>query len=78
MQQHLFEDFQNPGHTSFIEDVSITLIDKTDPSIPTKCEDYLSPIILKTLKTLHYMVLTLKKVYSVSDYIWYFYLDFSL
>ena len=40
MQQHLFEHFQNPGHTSFIEDVSITLIDKTDPSIPTKCEAY--------------------------------------
>ena len=27
MQQHLFEHFQGPGHTCFIEDLCITLID---------------------------------------------------
>ena len=48
MQQHLFEHFQSPGHTGFIEDVCITLIDKTDPFIPTKREDYWRQI-LKTL-----------------------------
>ena len=48
MQQHLFEHFQSPGHTGFIEDVCITLIDKTDPFIPTKREDYWR----QTLKTL--------------------------
>ena len=40
MQKHLFEHFQRPGHTSFVEDVCITFIDKTHPFIPTKCEDY--------------------------------------
>ena len=34
MQQHLFEHFSEEGHRSFLEDVSITLIDKTDPSNP--------------------------------------------
>ena len=47
MQQHLFEHFHSPGHTSFI-DVCITLIDKTDPFIPNKREDYWRQI-LKTL-----------------------------
>ena len=35
MQQHLFEHFQGPGHTGFVEDVCITFIDKADPFIPT-------------------------------------------
>ena len=35
MQQHLFEHFQSPGHTGFVEDVCITFIDKADPFIPT-------------------------------------------
>ena len=48
MQQHLFEHFQSPGHTGFVEDVYITFIDKTDPFIPTKREDYWR----QTLKTL--------------------------
>ena len=74
MQQHLFEDFQSPEHTGFIQDVCITLIDKTDPFIPTTRKDYWRQI----LKTWLHMVLTLEKVYSVSDYIWCFYLDFSL
>ena len=40
MQQHLFEHFQTRGHTGFVEDVCITFIDKADPFIPTKREDY--------------------------------------
>ena len=40
MQQHLFEHFQSPEHTDFIEDVCITLIDKIDSLIPIKLEDY--------------------------------------
>ena len=47
MQKHLSEHFQSPGHTGFI-DVCITLIDRTDPFIPTKHEDYWR----QTLKTL--------------------------
>ena len=34
MQQHLFEHFANEGHCSFIQDVTITSIDKTDPKDP--------------------------------------------
>ena len=36
-----------PGHTSFSEDVTVTLIDKTDPRNPTEREDYW----IYTLKT---------------------------
>ena len=47
MQRHLYEDFQLPGHTGFLQDTYITLIDKTDPRAPTKREDYR----IHTLKT---------------------------
>ena len=47
MQKHLYEHFDLPGHTSFSEDVKVTLIDKTDPRNPTKREDYW----IYTLKT---------------------------
>ena len=40
MQWHLYEYFTLPGHSGFLHDVSITLIDKTDPSVPSKGEDY--------------------------------------
>ena len=36
MQEHLFEHFNEEGHHGFLEDVSITFIDKTDPSEPLK------------------------------------------
>ena len=38
MQRHLYEHFTLPGHSGFLHEVSITLIDKTDPSWPTKRE----------------------------------------
>ena len=34
MQKHLYRHFGSPGHTGFVSDVSITLIDKTDGSEP--------------------------------------------
>ena len=40
MQRHLYEHFQLPGHTGFLQDTYLTLTDKTDPRVPTKCEDY--------------------------------------
>ena len=36
MQEHLFEHFNEEGHHGFLEDVSITFTDKTDPSEPLK------------------------------------------
>ena len=39
MQQHLFNHFCTSGHCSFLEDVSLTFIDKTDPSDQLKRED---------------------------------------
>ena len=48
MQRHLIGHFQSPEHTGFIENVCITLIDKTDSFISTKHEDYW----IQTLKTL--------------------------
>ena len=32
--------FQSPRHAGFVQDVCVTFINKTDPFIPTKCEDY--------------------------------------
>ena len=40
MQQHLFEHFLEEGHHSFLEDVSVTLIHKTDPSNPFHRKSY--------------------------------------
>ena len=40
MQQYLFNHFCTSGHCDFLEDVSLTLIDKTDPSDPLKRADY--------------------------------------
>ena len=40
MQRDLYEHFAFPGHSGYLHDVSITLIDNTDPSYPTKFDDY--------------------------------------
>ena len=40
MQQHLFKHFANESHCSFLEDVTITFIDKTDPKDPNRREHY--------------------------------------
>ena len=40
MQQYLFEHFSEEGHHGFLEDVSIELTDKTDPSNPLQRENY--------------------------------------
>ena len=45
MQQHLFEHFYEEGHHSFLEDVSITLIDKTDPSNPLQKEKTIGEVL---------------------------------
>ena len=39
-QQHLFEHFASEGHCSFLGDVIITFIDKTDPKVPNRREHY--------------------------------------
>ena len=40
MQQDLYEHFCSSNHNFLISDVSVTFIDKTDPSDPLKREDY--------------------------------------
>ena len=47
MQEHLFKHFNSMGHNGFLNNVSITLIDKTDGKNPKKREDYWR----RTLKT---------------------------
>ena len=49
MQQHLFDHFSEERRHSFLEDVSITLIDKTEPSNVLKIENYWRST-LKTMK----------------------------
>ena len=40
MQEDLFRHFSTLGRSRFLNDVSITFIDKTNPSDPLKREDY--------------------------------------
>ena len=40
IQRHLYEHYSSVGHCGFLEHVSITLIDNTDPSDPLKRENY--------------------------------------
>ena len=40
MQEHLFRHFSRPGHNGFLNDVSVTFIDKPDPSDPLKRENF--------------------------------------
>ena len=56
MQQHLYEHFRSSNHDCLKRDVSVTFIDKTDPSYPLKREDHGI--------TLRSSVLMLKKVYE--------------
>ena len=48
MKQHLLEHFSEEGHNNFLENISITLIDKTDPSNPLQRKNYWK----STLKTM--------------------------
>ena len=48
IKEHLYRHFSSPGHRRFFNDVSVTLIDKTDGSDPKKREDYW----MKTLNTM--------------------------
>ena len=40
MPQHLFEHFASEGHCSFLEDVTIIFINKTDPKDPNRRKHY--------------------------------------
>ena len=48
MQEDIFEHFNSEGHTAFLENVSVTFIDKTDSQNPEKRENYW----IHTLKTM--------------------------
>ena len=48
MQQHLFEHFNSERHHCFLDEISITFIDKADPSEPFKTQNYWRNI-LKTM-----------------------------
>ena len=48
MQQHVFKHFNSERHHCFLDKISITFIDKTDPSDPLKRQNYWRSI-LKTM-----------------------------
>ena len=48
MQEYLYSHFESDGHNVFIEDMSVTLTDKTDGTDPTKRQT----IWIRMLKTL--------------------------
>ena len=54
MLEHIFSHFSVAGHNRFLTEVSITFIDKTDPSDPLQREDYWR----QTLKTMVVFVFT--------------------
>ena len=58
MQEHLFEHFKSEGHSGFLGNVSITLIDKTDGKDPKRRENYW----MRALKTYALFDLILKTV----------------
>ena len=39
MQEHIFEHFNSEGHPGFLENVSVTFINKTDSQNPEKIEN---------------------------------------
>ena len=39
-QEHLLGHFSSPAHNDFLNDISVTFIDKTDPSDPLKRENF--------------------------------------
>ena len=47
MQEHLFEHFNREGHSGYLGNVSMTLIDKTDGKDPKRRENYW----IRTLET---------------------------
>ena len=58
MQEHIYEHFNREGHTAFLENVSLTFIDKTDLQNPEKKENYW----IQTLKNMVLLGLTLKQL----------------
>ena len=40
IQRHLYEPLNLPGHSGFLNDVSVTLIDKAVPKDPTEQDNY--------------------------------------
>ena len=59
IQRHIYEHFQLPGNTGFLQDTYVTLIDKTNPRTPNNREDYW----IHTLKTKEPMGLHVEGVY---------------
>ena len=59
MQKHIFQHFNSEGHTGFLEDVSVSFIDKTDPRKPLEREQFW----IRTLNTMTPNVLNVE--YSV-------------
>ena len=45
MQQYLFEHFNSEGYHCFLDEISITFIDKTEPPEPLKRENYWRSIL---------------------------------
>ena len=66
MQEHLFEHFNEEGRHGFLEDVSITFIDITDPSEPLKRENYWKNV-LRTMASLCLNIEVFKKCFMESQ-----------
>ena len=49
MQAHLFEYFASHGHNGFLENCTVTLIDKCDGADPNRREEYWRRVVLKTM-----------------------------
>ena len=64
VQERLFEHFYSNGHNGFLEDVPITLFDKTDGRDPKNSENYW----MRTLKTLVLEILYIPLIIIYKDF----------
>ena len=76
MQQHLFEHFQSPGHTGFV-DVCTTFIGKTGPFIPTKLQLCTPLISRKVFSCPCYVCCFVQIIFNIFDAS-HLYLDYNL
>ena len=68
MERHLYEHFHLPGHSGFLNDISLTLIDKADPTDPTKWE--LSWLHILKRKAPLWLNVAKLIVLSICDYVY--------
>ena len=72
MQEHLYKHFQTEGHKGFLNEVSVTFIDKTDGKNPKKRERYW----MRTLKKMESYGLHIADIVLSADTLFRLFIDY--